>query len=90
MADALRIDSKAAESLLGRGVDYRFVVKGAQPSLLARLDADDWQALENTPQTGLNRKRIKTRGSEFAEDLAGHLEFLGAHGAPNAFERGRG
>ena len=78
MADALRIHPKTAEPILERSVAYR-----------ARLNADDRQALADTPQTGLNRERIKTRGSEVAEDLAGHLEFLGARGAPNAFERGQ-
>ena len=54
MADALRIHPKKAELIVERGVDNRFGVKGAQPSLLARLNADDWQAMEDPPQTGLN------------------------------------
>ena len=56
------MSSEAAEPVLERGADYLFVVKGDQPSLLARLNAYDRQAPADTRPTGLNAERIKTCG----------------------------
>ena len=81
MADALRIQLGSAEPILERGVGYLFVVRGNQAGLLGPAECLRLTSPEGTAQTGQNRERIETRGSQVAEDLAGHLEIPGAHGA---------
>ena len=78
LADALHTQVKTAALILELGGDYVFVVKGNQPKLHAQLQAIDWDALEGTTQTGLNRERIETRTIHVAEELPAGVDFPGA------------
>lgn len=89
MADALHTQRKTTEPILERGGDYLSVVKGNQPSLLTQSNTPDWQSLEGTTQTRLNRERIETRRGEVAEGLAG-LKFPYVLGSPRLLGSGKG
>ena len=70
LADSLHTQRGTAELILEGGADYVFVVKGIQPSLLARLEAYDCESLQRTTNIDLKRERIETRTIKVATDLA--------------------